>query len=256
MIDRDFSINNRFWVDVTLNVIKDLETLQEQRLEPRLMQVLCILAKHEGKLVKREDLIAEVWNNYGGGEDGLNQAISILRKTLQDTEKDIIETIPKKGYILHARLSSHVYTDTENSRKKKFSLKYPAMVAVVLLAIWGIVYVGLNRKVRVGQKPEPSGIKASKQHQNNSDSLEVKFSELNNSEKENPSNTISTTSPDGTRYKMVAIGDKRPELYVNDKLISGSELEKYAEIQDQLLRKLWDRNKREDSISRKRRSGL
>jgi hypothetical protein len=42
----------------------------------------------------------------------------------------------------------------------------------------------------------------------------------------------------------VAIGDKRPELYINDTLISGPQLEKYSGLMDQMLRELWNRQKK------------
>ena len=70
------------------------------KVEPRIMQVLQVLMNNSPKVVPREQLIAEVWNNYGGADDALNQAISHLRKLLNDTNKEdrIIETVVKKGY--------------------------------------------------------------------------------------------------------------------------------------------------------------
>lgn len=72
------------------------------KLEPRIIKVLEILIRHSPSVVTREQLIEEVWDNYGGAEDALNHAISQLRKVLHDTDKQnrIIETIPKKGYRL------------------------------------------------------------------------------------------------------------------------------------------------------------
>ena len=53
-----------------------------------------------------EQLIKEVWNDYGGADEALNQAISFIRKVPVDNNKEIIETIPKKGYVLHAVISN------------------------------------------------------------------------------------------------------------------------------------------------------
>ncbi|HVM89908.1 MAG TPA: winged helix-turn-helix domain-containing protein [Puia sp.] len=97
-----FLINKRFLISPVLNNLTDKETGRETRLEQRLMDVLCILSANHNQLVTREQLIKEVWNDYGGADEGLNQAISFIRKILSDNNKEIIETIPKKGYILHA----------------------------------------------------------------------------------------------------------------------------------------------------------
>lgn len=72
------------------------------KIEPKMMQVLLALATTDGKVVKKEELIATIWQNYGGAEDALTQAISKLRKVLGDTAKKskVIQTIPKKGYRL------------------------------------------------------------------------------------------------------------------------------------------------------------
>src|SRR4051812_34692418 len=99
-----FLINERFQVNPDLNYLTDKETGKETRLEQRLMDVLWLLAANHNQLVTRERLIREVWNDYGGADEGLNQAISFIRKILADSNKEIIETIPKKGYILHAAI--------------------------------------------------------------------------------------------------------------------------------------------------------
>lgn len=97
-----FVINNRFIIDPATNSVRDNVKQKSSRLEPRLMGVLCYLAAKKGQLVTRVELIKEIWDNYGGADEGLNQAISFLRKLLDDTTKEIIETIPKKGYVMHA----------------------------------------------------------------------------------------------------------------------------------------------------------
>ena len=40
-------------------------------------------------------------------------------------------------------------------------------------------------------------------------------------------NTVSTTEADGTKYKLVIIGDMLPKIYVNSRLLSRTEMEKY-----------------------------
>ena len=83
-------------------ILEGFEVKHSYKVEPRLMQVLICLAEDAGNLVPRSALIQKVWNNYGGAEEGLMQAVSKLRKFLQDDarQQKVIQTIPKKGYRL------------------------------------------------------------------------------------------------------------------------------------------------------------
>jgi hypothetical protein len=84
--------------------MSDKVTGKSIRLEPRLMKLLFLLIENRGQVVKRELIINQVWNDYPGAEEGLNQAISGLRKFLEDDQKKIIETIPKNGYCFHGTI--------------------------------------------------------------------------------------------------------------------------------------------------------
>ncbi|MFT3935730.1 MAG: winged helix-turn-helix domain-containing protein [Chitinophagaceae bacterium] len=126
-----FTLNDKFSVDASLNLLTNTETGLQTRLEPRLIEILCILAVNEGKMVSRETLISEVWDNYGGAEDGLNQAISFLRKALCDADKKIIQTVPKKGYILHASISNNLLIKKTEPAKKKTSTRQVYAFAVL-----------------------------------------------------------------------------------------------------------------------------
>lgn len=72
------------------------------KIEPKLMEVLICLAEFHNQVVTKEYLIERIWQNYGGAEDALMQAISKLRKYMQDDAKkqNTIKTISKKGYRL------------------------------------------------------------------------------------------------------------------------------------------------------------
>lgn len=100
-----FIIGNTYFANPITNEIGRLEAEQAivlQRLEPKVMEVLVILAKNAGKVVPKTTLTEAIWDGYGGAEDSLMQAISKLRKVLGDQAKapNFIETIPKKGYRL------------------------------------------------------------------------------------------------------------------------------------------------------------
>ena len=74
------------------------------RVEPKVMEVLVVLADRAGEVVSRDDLLAAVWPGVVVGDDALTQCIIKLRKALGDNPRSptYIETISKRGYRLIA----------------------------------------------------------------------------------------------------------------------------------------------------------
>ena len=72
------------------------------------MQVLVLLAAHAGQVVAKERLIQTVWPDTFVTDDVLTRAISELRRVFGDDAKEsrFIQTIPKSGYRLIARVSN------------------------------------------------------------------------------------------------------------------------------------------------------
>ena len=94
----DFQVGE--WrVSPSLNTISGGDTAT--RVEPKVMQVLVCLARHEG-VVSKDQLIAEVWPDTFVSDDVLPGAVSALRKAFQDNARSprVIETIHKSGYRL------------------------------------------------------------------------------------------------------------------------------------------------------------
>jgi len=67
-------------------------------LRPKSFDVLAFLVRHAGKLVTRDEIIAAVWPGMIASDESLSRCISDVRQALDDTEKEIIRTIPGKGY--------------------------------------------------------------------------------------------------------------------------------------------------------------
>ena len=78
------------------------------RLEPKVMQVLVCLAENAGDVVPKERLMRSVWPDAFVGDDVLTRCISELRRVFGDDAKEprFIQTIPKTGYRLIARVSN------------------------------------------------------------------------------------------------------------------------------------------------------
>ena len=76
------------------------------KLEPKVMQVLVYLVHRHGHTVTRDELAGAVWASTVVGDDAVTNAIIKLRKAFGDDTRSsrIIETIPKRGYRLLAKV--------------------------------------------------------------------------------------------------------------------------------------------------------
>lgn len=99
-MENQFVINERFRVNEAINTVTDLETGIETRLEPRLMKLIMLLIIRKGEVVTRQQIITDIWDDYGNADEGLSQAVSFLRKIFADADKQLIRTIPKKAIFL------------------------------------------------------------------------------------------------------------------------------------------------------------
>jgi len=91
-------------VEPNINQLTHLETQERRSMEPRLMQLLCLLASQTGSVQTRDHLIQTIWPKVIVNENSLTRAVSELRKKLSHSSHPqcLIETIPKTGYRLTA----------------------------------------------------------------------------------------------------------------------------------------------------------
>jgi DNA-binding winged helix-turn-helix (wHTH) protein/Tol biopolymer transport system component len=71
-------------------------------LEPRVMQVLVVLARASGTVVSRDELIRQCWGGRIVSEDAINRCVSKIRQLAEigGSKAFEIETIPRVGYRL------------------------------------------------------------------------------------------------------------------------------------------------------------
>ena len=111
-----------------------------QKLEPRTMRLLMLLAQSAGAVVSVDRMLAEVWTGVIVGPASVYQAVSRLRRLLRDTDPDptYIATIPRKGYRLIAPVRP-VGTAPPPRRTPA-----PRWRSAALLGLGGLVLVGLG----------------------------------------------------------------------------------------------------------------
>lgn len=220
-MNRRFTINNKFLVDPARNIVAFDGV--EHKVEPRIIAVLAALCHGHGKVIDRKDLVEKIWNNYGSADEGLSQAISHIRKLLQDDTRQIIETVPKKGYIFHGNVTFEEdpaadpgYKPVERKSRRRILVALFAILSLSILFFW-----------RSDEPPK---------------SIRTEYDKLDTSI-ENYYNTVVTVTPDCVRHKLVVIGDQRPLLYINDSLLTPRQMEEHLLMVNILRKELQRRNK-------------
>src|SRR5262245_63205103 len=81
------------------------------------MDLLAFLANSGGRVVSKDEIIDAVWHGRFIAEATLTRSIADLRRALGDDQRSpqYIETIPKRGYRLVARVSGTGPAACENS---------------------------------------------------------------------------------------------------------------------------------------------
>ena len=74
----------------------------EAHLEPRVMQVFLLLLEADGRVVTRTEMFDQCWGAAMVGDDNINRAVAVIRRTLDEVAPGAFElqTIPRTGYRL------------------------------------------------------------------------------------------------------------------------------------------------------------
>jgi DNA-binding winged helix-turn-helix (wHTH) protein len=80
------------------------------KLDPRVMDVLVLMAAHPGEVMTRESLVSRLWGHAVVTDDALTRCFYELRRHLVqagggDRYRALIETLPKRGYRLNGTVS-------------------------------------------------------------------------------------------------------------------------------------------------------
>lgn len=101
-------------------------------LEPKVMDLLFLLAGRRGEVVTREAILAALWPGVTVGEDTLSRTVFKLRRALDDDPKAprYVETLPKRGYRLLAEAASPA------PKRRRL---WPMAAAVTALLVLGLL---------------------------------------------------------------------------------------------------------------------
>lgn len=124
---------------------------QSLQIEPKAMEVLVYLVKHQGEVVSRNELEQCVWHGALIGYDAITSTVIKLRKALCDSARDpcYIKTVPKRGYLLLSPVRLAVEngaSDITGTITRLFSKKLWRVVTAILLLVMSslLILIGLR----------------------------------------------------------------------------------------------------------------
>jgi DNA-binding winged helix-turn-helix (wHTH) protein len=94
---------DRFSLDLMRGCLRAGE--QDIELRPKAFEVLRYLLNNAGRLVAKRELHDAIWPNVTVSDDSIKQCIRELRDKLGDSNRSLIKTVPRRGYLLDAAVS-------------------------------------------------------------------------------------------------------------------------------------------------------
>lgn len=122
-----------------------------EKLEPKVMDVLLVLASRAGDAISAEQIFAIVWPRSVYSPVAVRRSVNQLRNIFLDHNKSLIKTHPKRGYSLHADVVLLAATAPETGLVSAAapangviqpSLKFRPPQVVALLLLMGCLLLG------------------------------------------------------------------------------------------------------------------
>ena len=69
-------------------------------LRPKSFEVLSLLAQSAEQVLSRDELAAQAWHGRVATDESIAQCISDIRRALSDADQRLLQTVPRRGYVL------------------------------------------------------------------------------------------------------------------------------------------------------------
>ena len=120
-----------------------------EKLDPKVMNVLVLLAQHAGQVVLREHLLARVWPDTVVTDDALSRCVYELRRQLSQAGGDeqykaMFETLPKRGYRLNGEIT--VAPPQPGSRARTRSNRRLLIIMAALALTAGVLWFAIGQR--------------------------------------------------------------------------------------------------------------
>ena len=102
-------------------------------------EVLCYLVERSGHLVSKTEIIRAVWGDTPASDDSLTHCLIDIRKALRDTERNIVKTVPRRGYLFDLPVETVPVVPTTGLRRG--SRMMVAVGAALLFMVAGVLMI-------------------------------------------------------------------------------------------------------------------
>jgi TolB-like protein len=107
---------------------------KEASLRPKSFEVLRHLVQNPGRLIPKDDLIKVVWPNTMVTDESLTNCISDVRRAIGDRDQTIIKTVPRRGYIFTAAVTTEELPDHKAAAGGDRGQGLPEQPSIAVLA--------------------------------------------------------------------------------------------------------------------------
>lgn len=123
-------------------------------LRPTSLNVLIYLANSAGRVVPKEELLEAIWPDVTVSEESLTRCISDIRAALSDTDRKILKTMSRRGYLFAAEVRSDPPpADVRNGTVR--TVAPPARSHVRWMALLGVIAMLAVLAVQVALPARP-----------------------------------------------------------------------------------------------------
>ena len=105
------------------------------QLRAQALAVLIELGRRPGELITKQDLSERVWPDISVTDDSLVQCIAEIRRAIRDSRKQIVRTMPRRGYLLILDAANPNPIAARTIEPRRLMAAFVAIVAGALL-VW------------------------------------------------------------------------------------------------------------------------
>jgi DNA-binding winged helix-turn-helix (wHTH) protein/Tfp pilus assembly protein PilF len=105
------------------------------KLRPQSFDVLRHLAERHGRLVHKQEILDTIWGDTAVTDDSLTHCLIDIRKAIGDSERSMIRTVPRRGFVFEIPVESVELPEHQPRQRSSFKLSASGKAAAVLVAI-------------------------------------------------------------------------------------------------------------------------
>jgi DNA-binding winged helix-turn-helix (wHTH) protein len=94
-----------FVLDLTRGALLNAQG-REVPLRAKSFELLCLLVTNAGRLLDRDAINKAIWADVIVTDDSIAQCVRDIRRALSDEHQQILKTVPRRGYIFTAIVTS------------------------------------------------------------------------------------------------------------------------------------------------------